>query len=118
MISDKNLAFLEKNGFLDNSTGKTSLADKLEGKTKQYVHNMKLLINQDYRKPLTVRQVIEFLQQLDPEEDILIHHNERIMGVAAPLTEILVPEGRTTPEFISLYARDHMSRKQGEDGTK
>jgi hypothetical protein len=106
------IKFLEENGFLDDNTGKISLADKLEGKTKQYVHSMKLLINQDYRKPLTVGQVIEFLQKLDPEEDILIHHNERIMGVAAPLTEILVPEGRTTPEFISLYARDQMNKKQ------
>jgi len=33
---------------------------------------------------------------------------------AAPLTEILVPEGRTTPEFISLYARDEMNKKQLE----
>jgi hypothetical protein len=73
---------------------------------------MKLLINQDYRKPLTVRQVVKFLQELDPEEDVLIHHNETVMGVAAPLTEILVPEGRTTPEFISLYARDRISRNQ------
>lgn len=40
MKSDKDLTFLEQNGFLDNSTGKTSLANKLEGKTKQYIDNM------------------------------------------------------------------------------
>ena len=32
--------FLQENGFLDDSTGKVSLADKLEGKTKQYISNM------------------------------------------------------------------------------
>lgn len=32
--------FLQENGFLDDSTGKISLADKLEGKTKQYISNM------------------------------------------------------------------------------
>ena len=40
MISDKDLIFLEQNGFLDNSTEKASLANKLEGKTKQYIDNM------------------------------------------------------------------------------
>ncbi len=73
---------------------------------------MKLLMNQDQRKPLTVRQVVEFLQYLDPEEEILIIHSEENL-IAAALTEILVPEGRTTPEFISLYARDEMNKKQG-----
>jgi hypothetical protein len=29
--------FLQENGFLDDNTGKISLADKLEGKTKQYI---------------------------------------------------------------------------------
>lgn len=32
--------FLQENGFLDDSTGKISLADKLEGKTKQHISNM------------------------------------------------------------------------------
>ena len=32
--------FLQENGFLDDSTGKVSLADKLEGKTKQHIDNM------------------------------------------------------------------------------
>jgi hypothetical protein len=31
--------FLQENGFLDDNTGKISLADKLEGKTKQYVNS-------------------------------------------------------------------------------
>lgn len=30
--------FLQENGFLDDNTGKISLADKLEGKTKQYMN--------------------------------------------------------------------------------
>ena len=71
---------------------------------------MKLLINQDQRKPLTIRQVVEFLQYLDPEEEILILHTGDTL-ISAPLTEILVPEGRTTPEFISLFARDEMNKK-------
>ncbi len=29
--------FLQENGFLDDNTGKISLADKLEGETKQYI---------------------------------------------------------------------------------
>jgi hypothetical protein len=103
--------FLQENGFLDDNTGKISLADRLEGKPRQYVRSMKLLINQDQRKPLTVKQVIEFLQKLDPEKEILILHPEDTLTVA-PLTEILVPEGRTTPEFISLFARDEMNKKQ------
>jgi hypothetical protein len=72
---------------------------------------MKLLINQDQRKPLTVRQVIQFLVTLDMDEEVLILHPEDTL-IAAPLTEILVSEGRTTPEFISLYARDEMNKKQ------
>ena len=73
--------------------------------------SMKLLINQDQRKPLTVRQVVEFLQYLDPEEEILIFHTGT-STTAAPLTEVLVSEGETTPTFISLYARDEMNKKQ------
>lgn len=73
------------------------------------VSSMKLLINQDSRKPLTVRQVAEFLQYLDPEEEIMVLHSEDGL-IAAPLTEVLVPEGRTTPEFISLYARDEINK--------
>lgn len=72
---------------------------------------MKLLINQDQRKPLTVRQVVEFLQYLDPEEEISIFHTGT-PSIAAPLTEVLVSEGETTPTFISLYARDEMNKKQ------
>ena len=72
--------------------------------------NMKLLLNQDERKPLTVRKVIQFLTTLDMDEEILIIHPGDTL-LAAPLTEILVPEGRTTPEFISLYARDEMNKK-------
>jgi len=71
---------------------------------------MKLLINQDQRKPLTVRQVVEFLQYLDPEEEISIFHTGT-PNIAAPLTEVLVSEGETTPTFISLYARDEMNKK-------
>lgn len=98
---------LEQMGLLEESLGKISLADMLEGKTKQY---MKLVINQDQRKPLTVRQVIQFLVTLDMDEEILILHSEDRLTVA-PLTEILVPEGRATPEFISLFARDQMDKK-------
>lgn len=72
--------------------------------------SMKLLLNQDERKPLTARQVIQFLVTLDMDEEILILHTEDGL-TAAPLTEILVPEGRTTPEFISLFARDEMNKK-------
>ena len=71
---------------------------------------MKLLLNQDERKPLTVRKVIQFLVTLDMDEEILIIHPGDI-SIAAPLIEISVPEGRTTPEFISLYARDEMNNK-------
>lgn len=71
---------------------------------------MKLSINQDQRKPLTVRKVIQFLVTLDMDEEILILHPGDT-SIAAPLTEILVPEGRTTPEFISLFARDEMNKK-------
>ena len=72
--------------------------------------SMKLSINQDQRKPLTIRQVIQFLVTLDMDEEILILHTEDGL-TAAPLTEILVPKGRTTPEFISLFARDKMNKK-------
>jgi len=72
--------------------------------------SMKLLLNQDERKPLTVRQVIQFLVTLDMDEEILILHPGDT-SIAAPLTEILVPEGRKTPEFISLFARDEMNKK-------
>jgi hypothetical protein len=96
--------FLQENGFLDDNTGKISLADKLEGETK-------LVINQDQRKPLTVRQVVQFLVTLDMDEEILILHPGDT-SIAAPLAEILIPKGRTTPEFISLYARDEMNKKQ------
>ena len=72
---------------------------------------MKLSINQDQRKPLTIRQVVQFLVTLDMDEEILILHPGDT-SIAAPLTEILLPEGRTTPEFISLYARDKMNKKQ------
>ena len=41
--------FLQENGFLDDNTGKISLADKLEGKTKQYIDN-----NMAETKTLTV----------------------------------------------------------------
>ena len=34
--------------------------------------NMKLLLNQDERKPLTIRQVIQFLTTFDMDEEILI----------------------------------------------
>ncbi len=71
---------------------------------------MKLLIHQDQRKPLTVRQVIQFLVTLDMDEEISILHPGDTL-IAAPLTEILVPEGRATPEFISLFARDQMDKK-------
>jgi hypothetical protein len=33
--------FLQENGFLDDNTEKISLADKLEGKTKQYMESSK-----------------------------------------------------------------------------
>ena len=80
---------------------------------------MKLLINQDPRKPLTVRQVVEFLQHLDPEEEILIFNIEKNMNIEAPLTEILVPDDSTAPTFISLYVRDKMFKEnRGEDGSK
>jgi len=72
--------------------------------------SMKLSINQDQRKPLTIRQVIQFLVTLDMDEEILIIHPGDT-SIAAPLTEILVPEGRKTPEFISLFARDEMNKK-------
>jgi hypothetical protein len=71
---------------------------------------MKLLLNQDERKPLTIRQVIQFLTTFDMDEEILIIHPGDT-SIAAPLTEILVPEGRTTPEFISLFARDEINKK-------
>jgi len=35
--------FLQENGFLDSNTGKISLADKLEGKTKQSINDMSKL---------------------------------------------------------------------------
>jgi hypothetical protein len=100
--------FLQENGFLDESAGKISLADKLEGKTKQY---MKIQINQDQRKPLTIRQVVQFLVTLDMDEEVLILHTGT-PSIAAPLTEVLVSEGETSPTFISLYTRDEMNKKQ------
>jgi hypothetical protein len=72
---------------------------------------MKLLIHQDQRKPLTVRQVIQFLVTLDMDEEISILHPGDTL-IAAPLTEILVPKGRTTPEFISVYARDQINKNR------
>jgi hypothetical protein len=43
--------FLQKNGFLDDNTGKISLADKLEGKTKQYI------MTQYRKKPVIIEAV-------------------------------------------------------------
>jgi hypothetical protein len=45
------------------------------------------------------------------DEEILILHPGDT-SIAAPLAEILIPKGRTTPKFISLYARDEMNKKQ------
>jgi hypothetical protein len=51
--------FLEKNGFLDDNTGKISLADKLEGKTKQYI---KLKRIEDYNKTLPIVELYTAVQ--------------------------------------------------------
>jgi len=51
--------FLQENGFLDDNTGKISLADKLEGKTKQY---MKLKRIQDYNKTLPIVELYTAVQ--------------------------------------------------------
>ena len=50
MKSDKNLAFLQENGFLDDNTGKISLADKLEGKTKQYIVDKDTLTEDEFHE--------------------------------------------------------------------
>jgi hypothetical protein len=51
--------FLQENGFLDDNTGKISLADKLEGKTKQYVNSHMVA------KPnLTMEEFHKYLQNV------------------------------------------------------
>jgi hypothetical protein len=51
--------FLQENGFLDDNTGKISLADKLEGKTKQYVNSHMVA------KPnLTMEEFHKYLQDV------------------------------------------------------
>ena len=72
--------------------------------------SMKLLINSDQTKPLTTGQLIEFLQTQDPNGEILILQHLEGSLMASPLTEVLVPEGRTTPEFISMITRDEMNK--------
>jgi hypothetical protein len=71
---------------------------------------MKLLINTDYQVPLTIRQIIDFLSELDPNESAYILHSEDEL-IAAPITEILVGDGQTKPEFISMLTRDKMIQK-------
>jgi 7-carboxy-7-deazaguanine synthase len=51
--------FLQENGFLDDNTGKISLADKLEGKTKQYI---KLKRIEDYNKTLPIVELYTAVQ--------------------------------------------------------
>jgi hypothetical protein len=57
MISDRE--FLQENGFLDNNTGKISLADKLEGKTKQYFDS-----NMVAKHNLTMDEFHQYLQNV------------------------------------------------------
>jgi hypothetical protein len=78
---------------------------------------MKLLINKDQRMPLTIRQIIGFLKELDPDETVYVLHEEGEL-IAAPLTEILVAEGQTKPEFISMLTRDKMIQKHKMDYNK
>jgi len=42
--------FLQENGFLDDNTGKISLADKLEGETKQYMVNKDTLTEDEFHE--------------------------------------------------------------------
>ena len=42
--------FLQENGFLDDNTGKISLADKLEGKTKQYIVDKDTLTEDEFHE--------------------------------------------------------------------
>ena len=66
-------------------------------------------MNPNGRKPLTVRQVVEFLQQqLNQEGEISIFHTGT-PSILAPLTEVLISDDKTSPTFISLYARDEMN---------
>ena len=51
--------FLQENGFLDDNTGKISLADKLEGKTKQYIDN-----NMVAKPNLTMDEFHQYLQNV------------------------------------------------------
>jgi hypothetical protein len=51
--------FLQENGFLDSNTGKISLADKLEGKTKQYVDSSMVA-----KHNLTMEEFHQYLQSI------------------------------------------------------
>ena len=51
--------FLQENGFLDDNTGKISLADKLEGKTKQYFDS-----NMVAKPNLTMDEFHQYLQNV------------------------------------------------------
>jgi len=42
--------FIQENGFLDDNTGKISLADKLEGETKQYMVNKDTLTEDEFHE--------------------------------------------------------------------
>jgi hypothetical protein len=42
--------FLQENGFLDDNTGKISLADKLEGETKQYIVDKDTLTEDEFHE--------------------------------------------------------------------
>ena len=79
---------------------------------------MRLEINPNQRDPLTVEQVIGFLQKLNPKSELLILHVEESSLLSAPLTEILVPNNSETPEFISLYARDVINKKYYDESSR
>jgi len=58
--------FLQENGFLDDNTGKISLADKLEGKTKQYVNSHMVA-----KHNLTMDEFHQYLQNvIDSKVDL------------------------------------------------
>lgn len=76
---------------------------------------IRLEINPNQKDPLSVEQVIGFLQKLNPKSELLILHVEEGSLLAAPLTEIFVSNNSETPEFISIYARDLINKKYYDD---